>query len=69
MIVVGGAPLRLPVWGVRSADIGAFIIIQAEPVQAVDQFLFCAGFIAFLVGVLDAQDELASQAARKQERI
>ena len=39
IFVVDGAPLGLAIRAVRTADIRTFVIIHAQPVQAVDQFL------------------------------
>ncbi len=50
--------LGLVIGGIWPADAGTFVPFQAQPVQAVDQLFFCAGHVALLVGVFDAQDEL-----------
>ena len=41
-VLVDLAPLGLAVGTIRTADIRAFVIVDAQPVQAVDQFLFRA---------------------------
>ena len=69
MILINLLTLRLLVRSVRPSDVGAFIPLQSEPVQAVDQFFLRIGIIAFAVGVLDAQDELAAGLARQEEII
>ena len=46
----------------RAANIGTLIVMQAEPVQALDQLLFGTRFITFLVSVFDTQDEGSAHA-------
>jgi hypothetical protein len=51
---------------VRAAYVGAFVPLQAQPVQAVDQLLLGLGVVASAVGVFDAQDELPAGLAGQQ---
>src|SRR5271157_3348300 len=52
--------IALTIRRVRSADIGTFIPIEAEPLQVFDKLSFEAFFAALDVGVLDAQDHGAA---------
>ena len=62
-------PVGLAVRPAGAADIGTFIVINPQPMQPVDQFLFRSGYIALLVGIFDPQDEGAAGAFRQQVRI
>ena len=53
-------PLRLVIRGERSAHLRAFVPVDAQPVQAVEDRLQCLVDIPLLVGVVDPQDELAA---------
>ena len=53
----------------RTADIRAFVILQPQPMQAVDKLLFRPGYETFLVGIFDTQDESAAVMTCQQERI
>ena len=57
---VNGIPLALAIRTVVSALVGTFIPIEAEPVQAVEDDLVRLGGVAFFIGILDAEDELAA---------
>ena len=52
--------LALDVGTMGAADAGAFVPVETHPAQGVDEGLRRALDGAFLVGVLDAQDELAA---------
>ena len=56
---VDATPLGLDVGAVVAAHIRALVIFQASLPQALVDQLHRAGHLAFLIGVLDAQDELA----------
>ena len=69
IFMVDGLTLGLPVGGIRSADVRAFIIIDPQPVQSLDQLLLGIRVIALLIGIFNAQDESSTCAARQQEGI
>ena len=50
----------------RPADLGALVPVEAEPAEAVQDRLQRLGHVALLVGVVDAQDELAAVLAGEQ---
>ena len=50
-----------------TADVGAFVPLQAEPAQGVEDHLLGAGDEAGAVGVLDAQHKLAAALAGVEE--
>src|SRR5271157_335016 len=52
--------IALTIRRVRSADIGTFIPIEAEPLQVFEKLAFEAFFAALDVGVLDAQEDRKS---------
>src|SRR3982750_4494240 len=58
--------LRLVVRPVRAADLGPLVPVEAEPAEAVEDGLQRLGDVALLVGVVDAQDELAAVLAGEQ---
>src|SRR5262249_25559040 len=58
--------LRLVVRPVRAADLGALVPVEAEPLEAVEDRLERLGDIPLLVGVVDAQDELAAVLAGEE---
>ena len=58
--------LRLVIGAVRPADLGALVPVDAEPAEAVEDGLQGLGHVALLVGVVDAQDELAAVLAGEQ---
>ena len=60
------APLRLDVGAVLAAHVRAFVVGKAGGGQRGVDLLHRAGNFALLVGVLDAQDELAAVAAGEQ---
>jgi len=59
------APLALAVRGMGPAYIGTFIPRQSDPVERVEDQLLGVGARPGLIGVLDAQHELASLLARE----
>jgi hypothetical protein len=63
---VNGIPLALPIRAVVAALVRAFVPIETEPVQAVEDDLVRLGGVAFLIGVLNAEDELAAVFAGKK---
>ena len=52
----------------RTADLRAFVPIEPEPAQRLEDERLGAGDVALLVGVLDAQDERAARVTRRQPR-
>src|SRR3954466_6403362 len=59
-------PLRLAIGAAAAADVGAFVPLEAEPAQVVEDALFRLLGRALDVGVFDAQDERAVVPAREQ---
>src|SRR5664279_1927108 len=57
----------LPVGAEGATDVGAFVPLQAEPAEGVEDHLLGCGDEAGAVGVLDAQDELAATLAGVEE--
>src|SRR5204863_7816245 len=51
--------LRLVIRAVRAADLGALVPVQAQPAEPVEDRLQGLRHVALLVGVVDAEDELA----------
>jgi hypothetical protein len=51
---------------VRAADLGALVPVQPEPAEVFEELLVRGGDVAGLVGVLDADDELAAQSFGKE---
>ena len=60
---VGVAPLGLDVGADRAADVGAFVVVQAAVAQRFVNDLHRALDLTGLVGVLDAEQELAVRVA------
>lgn len=60
ILLVDVAPLALPVRTMWAAYVGAFTPLDAEPAQGVEDLLLGFAGRAQLVGVFDAQDELAA---------
>ncbi|CAM5544968.1 hypothetical protein SCALM49S_03598 [Streptomyces californicus] len=56
-VLVQVHPLRLAVGGVRAADLGALVPVQAEPAHRVEQLLVGLLRVARRVGVLDPEDQ------------
>src|SRR5438552_1188752 len=50
----------------RAADFGAFVPIEAEPAEAIENRLQCFADISHLIGVVDAKNELAAVLAGEQ---
>ncbi len=67
VLVVDLAALGLTVGTVGAANVGPFVVVNAKPVQAFDQFLLRAGDGALQVGIFDAQDEGPPSAAGEEE--
>ena len=59
-------PLGLPIRSPRTADVGAFVPVQAEPAEIAEDRRFRHVGRALDVGVLDAKDERAAVAAREE---
>ena len=55
VFAVDRQPVGLAIRTVRSANIGAFVPIEAQPFQIADELVFEASFAALDVGILDAQ--------------
>src|SRR5262249_37974876 len=52
--------LRLEIGSVRPADLWAFVPGDAEPAEAVEDWLKRLGLVALGIGVVDAEDELSA---------
>ena len=59
-------PLRLAIRTVTTADIGPFVPVEAEPAKIFEDAGFGLAGGSLRIGVLDAQDERAVLAVRKQ---
>ena len=66
VFVVDGEAFRLEVGAEIAADPGAFVPINIQPIQAVEDAGDGAGDEALLVGVLDADDEAAAAMPGKE---
>ena len=55
MFAINFQTVGLAIRSVRAADIGAFVPVQAEPLEIGNELIFKAGFAAFDVGIFDAQ--------------
>ena len=64
VLAVDFGALGLAVGAVGTADVGAFVPVEAEPAEGVEDHLLGGGDEASAVGVLDAQDEFAAALAR-----
>ena len=64
--LVARAALRLEVRRERAADLGPFVPVEAEPAEAVEDRRERRLDVALLIGVVDAQHELAAVAPREQ---
>lgn len=58
--------LGLVIGSMWATDAWAFIPLDPQPVEAIDQLLFCPWHITPLVGVFDAQDERPTHLPGKQ---
>ena len=67
MAAVDVRALGLEVGPAFAAAFGAFVPLQAQPFQAGEDLGQGLGLVAFLVGVLDAQDEGAAVMAGEQK--
>src|SRR5438094_6779514 len=59
-------PVGLPIRSVAAAHVGAFIPIEAEPFQVLDELVFETRFAAIYVGVFDAERHGAALLAREE---
>ena len=66
VLVVNGFTVALAIRPIVAAKTHAFIGQKPDPTQGVYDVTFRAGHITALVGVFDAQDELATVFARQQ---
>ena len=60
MLAVNLQTVGLAIGGVRSAQVGPFVPVKAQPFEVGDKLIFKAGFAAFDVGVFDAQHHSAA---------
>jgi hypothetical protein len=60
MFAVQLGPLALAVGTERATDIRAFVPLQTEPAQDIDDARFGSCDVPIAIGVLDAEDERAS---------
>ncbi len=67
MLAVDFGALGLAVGAVGASDVGAFVPVEAEPAEGVEDFLFGGGDEAGAVGVFDAEDEFAVALAGVEE--
>ena len=67
VLLINCTALALAVGPVRPTDIRAFIPIQPQPAQGVEDLLFGLGAGAHLIGIFDAQDELTTVLAGKAQ--
>ncbi len=66
VFLVNRAAFGLDVRTVRSADVGTFVVFQADHFHRFVDDVDRAGDEPFLIGVFDAQDELAARAFGNQ---
>src|SRR4051795_11167688 len=66
LVAVMIEPLRLEVWCVRTADVGPFVPVEAEPSQAVDDSLDHLPRRTFRIRIFDAQHERSFVTPRKE---
>ena len=59
--VIDFTALSLAVGFIRAADVGAFVILQTQPAQAIIQLLLGAFHRALGVGILQAHEELSTR--------
>jgi len=52
----------------RTAHLGSLIPVESEPTQGLEDERLGAGDITLLIGVLDAEDEVAARMARREPR-
>ena len=64
VLFIDVAALALEVGAHLAADFGAFVPVDAEPLQAVEQLLQSGVRVALLIGVFDAEHQLAAGLAR-----
>ncbi|MCY1279971.1 hypothetical protein D9M71_54020 [compost metagenome] len=67
ILLVDLATLALAIGTMRAADIRAFVPLDAEPAQGIEDLLLGLAGGAQLVGVFDAQDELTAVLARETQ--
>ena len=53
------ASFALPVWAVRTADVGAFVVVDAEPLHRIEELVVGLLGVTGGIGVFDAEDDLA----------
>ena len=66
MLGVDIEPLGLQVWAIGSADIRAFVPIQAQPFQVANDLFSTFRDVAVLIGVFYAEDEFPAGPANDQ---
>ena len=69
VFLIDGLAVALDVGAVIAADVRAFVIGQAGQVHGLVDHVHRAGNLALLVGILDAEDELAAVAAGVEVRV
>jgi len=58
--VVHIEPLGLDIWAVVAPDFRTFVPVESQPLESI-QYLLCSAFdYASLIGVLNADDEIAT---------
>ena len=68
VLAVDGDAQRLDVRIVRTADLWAFVPVEPEPAERLDDQRLGAGDVSLLIGVLDSEDEVATGVARGEPR-
>jgi hypothetical protein len=69
MFMIDLSTLALAVWTMGAANIGAFIVMDSQPMQPLNQLLFSSGLIAFLIRIFYPKDKGATAASRQKKRI
>src|SRR5579859_975591 len=57
---------RLYIWAMRPTAVGTFVPLEPDPAQRGQQIIGSTGNIAFLIGVLDPKNEMATVVMRKK---
>ena len=66
--LVPRVPLGLPVGPMRTADVGAFVPVEAEPAKVVELAALVLGLAALGIEIFDAQDEHPTRGSGLQPR-
>ncbi len=66
MVAIDLPLVALAIGRIRTADVGAFVPIETEPLDIFDELGFIARFAALEVGVFNAEDEGSALLAREE---